>query len=408
MLDFESCKKVHAGNGLTREWSYDFPLPDVSYMKVYVSGLDGTPELISSGYRVDAEARRVVYPASADADALPAGSTLTLMRELPLLQPVKLLNQQGRFFADDTEKGLDRGVMMIQQLAEVAGRAITAPVDDSLSAEELAAQVVENHERYEEIAQKHTEALSARDAAQLSASSAVSSADAALWAKASAEMSAASAETALARLEGSIAEAGGFAQALSSYAQTAAARADEIAANLRDYRMLFDPIAVKDGRDVLSLSSMAFITDGGGCYTDMTGFGRILDGVLRHMDYVIIQLYDGRSSIADISLIQDGEDATLSVETVSDGAYLESVFVNLTFFLDGGRSEMEADVVYDGCLSSFVGIYAQGDLNDGTHALPYGWYMLKTDILNALRSSITDISNVDEDGCIIVTVGYEA
>lgn len=196
MLDFESCKKVHAGNGLTREWSYDFPLPDVSYMKVYVSGPGGAPELISSGYRVDAEARRVVYPASADADALPAGWTLTLMRELPLLQPVKLLNQQGRFFADDTEKGLDRGVMMIQQLAEVAGRAITAPVDDSLSAEELAAQVVENHERYDEIAQKHGETLSARDAAQLSASSAVSSADAALAAKASAEMSAEAAEAA--------------------------------------------------------------------------------------------------------------------------------------------------------------------------------------------------------------------
>lgn len=196
MLDFESCKKVHAGNGLTREWSYDFPLPDVSYMKVYVSGPGGTPELISSGYRVDAEARRVVYPASADADALPVGSTLTLMRVLPLLQPVKLLNQQGRFFADDTEKGLDRGVMMIQQLAEVAGRAITAPVDDSLSAEELSAQVVENHERYEEIARKHTETLSARDAAQLSASSAVSSADAALAAKASAQHSAEAAEAA--------------------------------------------------------------------------------------------------------------------------------------------------------------------------------------------------------------------
>jgi len=197
MLDFESCKKVHAGNGLTREWSYDFPLPDVSYMKVYVSGPGGTPELISSGYRVDAEARRVVYPASADADALPAGWTLTLMRELPLLQPVKLLNQQGRFFADDTEKGLDRGVMMIQQLAEVAGRAITAPVDDSLSAEELSAQVVENHERYEEIAQKHTETLSASSAAALAKVAAEGSEAAALSAKESAQGAAATAVSAM-------------------------------------------------------------------------------------------------------------------------------------------------------------------------------------------------------------------
>ena len=143
MLDFESCKKVHAGNGLTREWSYDFPLPDVSYMKVYVSGPGGAPELISSGYRVDAEARRVVYPVSTDADALPAGWTLTLMRELPLLQPVKLLNQQGRFFADDTEKGLDRGVMMIQQLAEELSRCVKLPVYGGMSSDDFIGQLRE-------------------------------------------------------------------------------------------------------------------------------------------------------------------------------------------------------------------------------------------------------------------------
>ncbi|KEJ93455.1 hypothetical protein [Synergistes jonesii] len=398
-------KIVCVGNGLSRTWSFPFDLPSAADMQVFLTAPDGTPERLTGGYRVSG--KTLIYPADASADALPAGYTLTLRRWVAFTQGTKLPND-GEFLAETLEGAYDNLEYQIQQLAEVAGRAITAPVDDSLSAEELAAQVVENHERYEEIAQKHGEALSARDAAQRSASSAVSSADAALWAKTSAEMSAAAAETALTRLEGGIAAAGGFAQALSSYAQTAAARADEIAANLRDYRMLFDPIAVKDGRDVLSLSSMAFITDGGGCYTDMTGFGRILDGVLQLTDYVMIQLYDGRSSIADVSLIQDGEDAALSVETVSDGAYLESVFVNLTSFLDGGGSEMEADTVYDGCLSSFVGIDAQGGLNDGAAALPYGWYMLKTDILNALRSSITDISNVDEDGCITVTVGYEA
>ena len=198
MLDHESCKKVHSGNGLTREWSYDFPLPDAAYMKVYVSGPSSPPALVPrSGYRVDMEARRVVYPASEDADALPDGWTLTLMRELPLLQPITLLNQQGRFFAADTENGLDRSVMMIQQLAEAAGRAISAPLDGSVSAEELAAQVMDTHARYEEISGKHEEVIAARDAAFASAVAAESAEDQARGAKESAQSAAAAALSAM-------------------------------------------------------------------------------------------------------------------------------------------------------------------------------------------------------------------
>ena len=207
MLDYESCKKVHSGNGLTREWSYDFPLPDVSYMKIYISGPDSPAKRVSSGYRIDTEARKVVYPASADAEALPAGWTLILNRELPLQQPINLLNQQGRFFAADTEKGLDRTVMMIQQLAETAGRAITAPADGSLSAEEMAERVIETYERYEEISEKHGETLSAAAAAAASATAARNSNDSAAAAKESAQTAAASAVSAMtATLEASAVE----------------------------------------------------------------------------------------------------------------------------------------------------------------------------------------------------------
>ncbi len=182
-LFFEGCKKVYTGNGLTREWSYDFPLPDASYMKVYISPPGGVAELVSVGYRVDVQAQRVVYPASDDAEALPVGWTLVLIRKLPLTQPIGLLSQQGRFFARDAERGLDTQEMQIQQLAEEVSRAIKAPVDDQYDTDELVAQVIDTHERYNEITQKHGETLSARDAAAAAKGAAESSEVLALAAK---------------------------------------------------------------------------------------------------------------------------------------------------------------------------------------------------------------------------------
>lgn len=186
-------KIVCVGNGLSRVWPFPFDLPSAADMQVFLTAPDGTPERLTGGYRVSG--KTLIYPADASVDALPAGYRLTLRRWVAFTQGTKLPND-GEFLAETLESAYDNLEYQIQQLAEVAGRAITAPVDDSLSAEELSAQVVENHERYDEIARKHTETLSARDAAQLSASSAVSSADAALWAKESAEMSAAAAEAA--------------------------------------------------------------------------------------------------------------------------------------------------------------------------------------------------------------------
>ena len=127
----ESCKKVYLGNGLTREWSYDFPLPDVSYMEVYVKAPGGTPELLTSGYLVDMVGKKVTYPASAASPALAEGWMLVLRREVPATQPMELPNQQGRFLAKNTEAALDRATMQIQQLREILSRAVVGPVDQT-------------------------------------------------------------------------------------------------------------------------------------------------------------------------------------------------------------------------------------------------------------------------------------
>jgi hypothetical protein len=60
---------------------------------------------------------------------IPSGSTLTILRTVPLQQTVSL-NNQGAFFPSAVEMGLDLLDMQIQQLAELYGRAIVAPPSD--------------------------------------------------------------------------------------------------------------------------------------------------------------------------------------------------------------------------------------------------------------------------------------
>lgn len=127
----ESCKKVYLGNGLTREWSYDFPLPDVSYMEVWLSEGEFSPVRLFDGYTVDRASCRVVYPTDPDIPALPVGHKLILLRNIPITQPVELPNQQGRFLAKNTEAALDRATMQIQQLYEMLDRAVVGSVDQT-------------------------------------------------------------------------------------------------------------------------------------------------------------------------------------------------------------------------------------------------------------------------------------
>lgn len=149
----ENCKKIYSGNGVAREWGYDFPLPDASYMEVHITGPGGTPVLLTAGYTVNIAAMKVVYPAAADAPALAEGWKLTLRRVVPLTQPIELPNQQGRWLAKNTEIGLDRLVMMIQQHNEILHRSLLFGVDfdGEVDTQNILNMVQFNHDSYPEI-----------------------------------------------------------------------------------------------------------------------------------------------------------------------------------------------------------------------------------------------------------------
>src|SRR5579859_1864957 len=61
---------------------------------------------------------------------IPIGSTLTIIRNLPLTQLISLSNQ-GNEFPASVETGLDLLMMVLQQINELFSRAIVVPVVDA-------------------------------------------------------------------------------------------------------------------------------------------------------------------------------------------------------------------------------------------------------------------------------------
>ena len=117
-------KNIYIGNGSTTSFPFTFPCPKADYIKVFVRKNNLIAQ--TDNFTVDMDKATVTYPKSGT--PLAAGENLVILRELPLEQPLNLVNQ-GPFFAEDIETTLDEEVMMIQQLREQLGRSLTVPVD---------------------------------------------------------------------------------------------------------------------------------------------------------------------------------------------------------------------------------------------------------------------------------------
>ena len=117
-------KNIYIGNGSTTSFPFTFPCPKADYIKVFVRKNNLIAQ--TDDFTVDLDNATVTYPKSGT--PLAAGETLVILRELPLEQPLNLVNQ-GPFFAEDIETTFDEEVMMIQQLREELSRSLTVPVD---------------------------------------------------------------------------------------------------------------------------------------------------------------------------------------------------------------------------------------------------------------------------------------
>ena len=122
-------KHVYIGNGVNRVWPYTFSLPETAYMNVYLKEDSNAAVLLSpSLYTVNEASATVTYPLG-DLPAIGQNTRLILLREVPYTQEIDLINQ-GDFYAETIEGGLDKTVMQIQQLAERADRALEVPLGD--------------------------------------------------------------------------------------------------------------------------------------------------------------------------------------------------------------------------------------------------------------------------------------
>lgn len=111
------------GDGVTTNFPYDNLVFAPTDLKVYVAGV-----LQSSGYSVTG----VLVPTGGNVvfSSAPANDDdVVIVRQVPFAQPIDLLDT-GPFPAARTEDGLDRSVVLIQQLADQVNRSLRQPESD--------------------------------------------------------------------------------------------------------------------------------------------------------------------------------------------------------------------------------------------------------------------------------------
>lgn len=123
------------GNGVTTTFTYPFLIPAASDAVItYTDANSNATVLTPSQYFITGAGNEtggtITYPLSGGTP-IGAGTSLTIARILPLIQPVSVSNQGPTF--DAIEGGLDNLEMQIQQVNDLASRAITInPADIAL------------------------------------------------------------------------------------------------------------------------------------------------------------------------------------------------------------------------------------------------------------------------------------
>lgn len=138
-------KTIVLGDGVTTSFTFSFIGVAAAYISVILTDGAGNETVLTQGsgatqYQIALNAPvtgaiwgvggTVTYNPSGT--PIPAGSTLTIFRTLPLTQAISLQNQNSLTrLGNGAETGLDLATMQIQQNAETLARTIKAPVVDA-------------------------------------------------------------------------------------------------------------------------------------------------------------------------------------------------------------------------------------------------------------------------------------
>lgn len=126
-----SNKATWQGNGATTVFSFPFEIGNANQAALYLSSGGSVTLIPPSSYQLaglgSPNGGTVTYPLSGSPIA--QGTTLTLVRILPLQQLVDLVNQSN-YFPDSVEGGLDYLMMCLQQVAQQVAYALQTPESD--------------------------------------------------------------------------------------------------------------------------------------------------------------------------------------------------------------------------------------------------------------------------------------
>jgi hypothetical protein len=126
-------KVVIAGNASTTVFTYNFQINDAAdAVVIYTDALGVSTTLSSTLYSISGlgvpTGGTVTYPLVGSPIAF--GTSLTITRQLAMTQPTSISNQ-GAFYPSAVEAAIDRAVMEVQQVNELIGRTVTAPITDA-------------------------------------------------------------------------------------------------------------------------------------------------------------------------------------------------------------------------------------------------------------------------------------
>lgn len=138
-------KTIALGDGVTTQFQFSFIGVAAAYISVILTDASGNETVLTQGagssqYQITLNppvtgaiwgiGGTVTY--NPGGTPIPAGSTLTIFRTLPLTQAISLqrMNSLASLGAG-AETGLDTGTMQLQQVSENIGRAIVAPIVDA-------------------------------------------------------------------------------------------------------------------------------------------------------------------------------------------------------------------------------------------------------------------------------------
>ncbi|RVD30184.1 hypothetical protein [Mesorhizobium sp. M4B.F.Ca.ET.017.02.2.1] len=118
------------GNGFTTVFDYEFKITNENYIKVIKADAAGVETVLT----IDADyiVSDVGNPAGGQIALtvpLPTGQTLTMIPNVPFTQEIDLENQ-GAYYAETVETGLDLATLRDQQLQEQINRAVTIPASE--------------------------------------------------------------------------------------------------------------------------------------------------------------------------------------------------------------------------------------------------------------------------------------